>query len=150
MNYYKNIVKFAKNLKKTIKKEFGSEPVYNEKNLQVKIKSYKGKININFDNNKIPKEGCQFIHSLIILIDSVFRAGKKNYYPELFLEECKCVVKGKKIPKHIIDNIEISFDSDRQNSEEDNSDQDNSDEEHSNEENFHEKILKRKILKILI
>ena len=84
------------------------------------------------------------------MIDSAFRAGEKNYYPEVFLEECKCAVKGKKIPKYIIDNIETCFDSDRQNSEEDNSDQDNSDEEHSNEENFHEKILMRKILKILI
>ena len=61
------------------------------------------------------------------MIDSVFRAGKKNYYPELFLEECKCVVKEKKIPKYIIDNIEISSDSDRENSDEENPDEENSD-----------------------
>ena len=43
-----------------IKKEFDSEPVYNEKYLKAKIKSNNGKINTNFHNNKIPKEGSQF------------------------------------------------------------------------------------------
>ena len=33
------------------------EPIYNEKYLKTKIKSYNGKINTNFDNNKILKEG---------------------------------------------------------------------------------------------
>ena len=39
----------------TIKKEFNTETVYNEKYLKTKIKSYKGKINPNFHKNKIPK-----------------------------------------------------------------------------------------------
>ena len=47
----------------------------------------------------------------IIVINSVFRAGK-NYYPLVFLKECKCDVGEKKIPKCIIDNTEISSDSD--------------------------------------
>ena len=49
----------------------------------------------------------------------------------MFLEECKYVVKEKKIPKYIIDDIEISSDSDREN---------------SDEENFDEKTLIKKIL----
>ena len=65
---------------------------------------------------------------LVILIDSVFWTGK-NYYPQVFLKECKYVVKEKKIPKYIIDDIEISSDSDKENSNEDNSDEKNSDEE---------------------
>ena len=40
----------------------------------------------------------------MILIDSVFRTGK-NYYPQLFLEECKYVVKEKKIHNYIIDDV---------------------------------------------
>ena len=48
------------------------------------------------------------------MFDSVFRTGK-NYYPQVFLEECKYVVKEKKIPKYIIDDIEISSDTDREN-----------------------------------
>ena len=45
----------------------------------------------------------------IILIDSVYRIGK-NFYPQLILEECKYVVKEKKMSKYIADNIEISSD----------------------------------------
>ena len=37
------------------KKEFDSEPVYNEKYLKSIIKSYNVKINTNFHNNKVPK-----------------------------------------------------------------------------------------------
>ena len=68
------------------------------------------------------------------MIDSAFRTDKK-YYPQVFLEECKYVIKEKKIPKYIIDNVEISSDSDRDNSDEENSNKDNSDEENSDEEN---------------
>ena len=60
------------------------------------------------------------------MINSAFRTDK-NYYPQVFLEECKYVVKEKKIPKYIIDNIEISSDSDRGNSDEQNSDKETSD-----------------------
>ena len=49
-----------------------------------------------FINNKIPREGSLFIGLSIILIDSVFRTGK-NYYPQVLLEECKYVVKEKKV-----------------------------------------------------
>ena len=43
-------------VKISIKEVFDSEPVYNEKYLNTKIKSYNGKINTSFHNNKIPKE----------------------------------------------------------------------------------------------
>ena len=115
-------------VKNSLKKEFDSEPVYNEKYLKTKIKSYNEKINTNFHDNKIPKESSQFICLSVILIASVFRTGK-NHYPQVFLKECKYVVKEKKIPKYIIDHIEISSDSDRENSDEENADEENSDEE---------------------
>ena len=99
------------NLGKSLKKEFDSEPVYNEKYLKSKINSCNGEINTNFHNNKIPKEGSQFTCLSVNLIDSVFRTGK-NYYPQVFLEECKYFVIKKKMPEHINDDIEISSDSD--------------------------------------
>ena len=43
----------------------------------------------------------------VILIDSVFKIGKN--YPQLFLEECRYIVK-KKINKYINDDHEISSD----------------------------------------
>ena len=91
----KSIIKFDKKVKYRLKKEFDSEPVYNKKYLKAKIKSYNGKINTNFHNNKIPKEDSKFIFLSVILIDSVFRASK-NYYPQILLEECKYVVKEKR------------------------------------------------------
>ena len=93
-------------VKSSIKKEFDSEPAYNEKYIKTKIKSYKGKINTNFHNNKLPKEGSQCICLSVILINSVFRTGK-SYYPQVFLEECKYVVKEKKIPEYITDGTEF-------------------------------------------
>ena len=47
----------------------------------------------------------------VILIDFVFRTGK-NYYPQVFLEERKDVVKKKKMPKYIPDDVEISDEED--------------------------------------
>ena len=73
-------MKFGKNLKISSKKKFDNEPVYKEKYRKNKIKSYNEKMNTNFHNNKIPKEGSQYICLSIILPNSVFRTGK-NYYP---------------------------------------------------------------------
>ena len=45
--------KIWEKVKNSIKKEFHSEPVYNEKYLKTKIKSYNEKINTQFHNIKI-------------------------------------------------------------------------------------------------
>ena len=112
-----------------IKKGFDSELVYHDKYLKTKIKSRGGKINTNFHDDNGPKEGSQYICLLVILIVSVFRMGK-NYYPQVFLEECKYIVKEKKIPEYIIKSIEISSDKyDKEDSDEENSNEQNSDEE---------------------
>ena len=82
----------------------------------------------------MPKEGSQFISLSVILIDSVFRTDK-NYYPQVFLEECKYVVKENKMPEYITDDIEISSNSDREDSDEEIFSEVNYDEENFNEEN---------------
>ena len=89
-------MKFGKKSATLSKKNFGSKPVYNEKYIKTKIKSCNGKINTNFHNDKIPKEGSQCICLSVILIDSVYKKDK-NYYPQVFLEECKYVVKKKEV-----------------------------------------------------
>ena len=50
-----------KKVSNIIKKEFDNKPVYNEKYIKSKIKSYNGKINTHFHNNKIPKEGSMYL-----------------------------------------------------------------------------------------
>ena len=71
---------------------FDTEPLYSKKNLKAKIKSYEGKINTNFYGDKVPKEGSDCICLSVIFIDCAFRIGK-NYYLQVFLEECKDIVK---------------------------------------------------------
>ena len=118
-----------------LKKEFDCETVYQEKYLKAKIKSYNGKININFHDNEAPREGSQCICLSLILINSLCKTGK-NYYPQVFLEKRKYVIKNKKIPKYIVENIEISSDSDGENSDEENSDEENFSKGNSDEADF--------------
>ena len=42
------------------------------------------------------------------MIDSIFRTGK-NYYHQVFLEECKYIVKEIKMPKYINDDKDIKI-----------------------------------------
>ena len=88
--------------------------MYIKKYLRNKIKSYNGKINTNFHNNKLPKEGSQYICLSVILLDSIFKTGK-NYYPQVLLGECKHVIKEKNIPNYITNDVEISSYSDEDN-----------------------------------
>ena len=105
----------AEKVYNSIKKEFESAPAYNE------IEPYKGKINTNFHSDKIEKQGSQYICLSVIFNDSVHRTGK-NYYPQVFLEECKYVVKEKMMPGYINVKIETSSDhSDEENFDEENS-----------------------------
>ena len=96
--------KIWKKVSNIIKSKFQSKPVYNEKYLKTKIKSYHGKVNTNFHNNKILKEGSQCICLSVILIDSIYRKDK-NYYPQVLLEECKDAVEEKKKSKFITEDI---------------------------------------------
>ena len=61
-------MKFGKKWAIESKKGFDSEPVYNEKYLNTKTNSSKGKINTNFHNNKIPKKGSQCICLPVVLM----------------------------------------------------------------------------------
>ena len=94
--------KIWQKVKNIIDKAFDSDSVYNEKYLKAKIKSYNGKTNTNFYNNKIPKEVSQYMCVSVLLIKFGFRAGS-NSYPHFLLEECKYIVKEKKTSKYIID-----------------------------------------------
>ena len=56
MNYWEKKSVIWEKVNNSIKKGSDSEPVYNQKYLKAKIKSYNGKMNANFSNNKIPEE----------------------------------------------------------------------------------------------
>ena len=66
--------------------------MYGEKYLKIKIKRYDGKINTNFQNNSVPKEGSHFVCLSVIWIVSDLKMSK-SYHLKVFSEECKHVVK---------------------------------------------------------
>ena len=83
-------------IKSLIKKEFNSEPVYNDKYIKTKIKIYNDKIYTYFQHDKIPKDNEYCTCLSVVLLDSIFVNSNKKYYPQIFLEECKYSIKNKK------------------------------------------------------
>ena len=88
---------------------FESKPIYGDDDqyIKTKIKTYVGNIITNFHNKKIPKEKAPCKCLLIIMIDSVIKANKKNY-PETLLEECKYTQEKIKIENYINEDFEDS------------------------------------------
>ena len=84
-----------------IQKGFDSETLCNKKYLKSKRRSYEGKISTSFHDDRIPKESFYCICLSVILINFVFKIGK-NYYLLVFLQECKYIVKEKKITRYTI------------------------------------------------
>ena len=58
---FKSYCKMQNKVNDSIKKGCGSEPMYDTKYLKTKTKSHEGKINTNFHDNGIPKEGSHCI-----------------------------------------------------------------------------------------
>ena len=89
--------------------EFDSEPVYgdHDKYIQAKIKMDEDRVNINFQGKKMPKENASYNCLSLIMLDSVIRANKK-YYPQIFLEECKYVIRKNKMENFINDDLNLS------------------------------------------
>ena len=64
------------------------------------MNSCKGKIDTDFHNNQTPKEDFHEKCLSMIFIDSVLKRNK-NYYHQVFLEECKYIIKEKKVRRYI-------------------------------------------------
>ena len=92
-------------IKSFIKKEFNSEPVYNDKCIKTKLKIRNNKVHSNFEHNKIPKDNEYCACLSVILLDSIFVNSKKRYYPQILLEECKYAIKNKNIVNTINENL---------------------------------------------
>ena len=77
--------------------------------MKTKIKSHGDEIT-NFYENKIPKVNSNHTCLAVITLDSALKKDD-NYYPQLFLKECKYIEK--KVVTHINDNLsDFSFDDD--------------------------------------
>ena len=64
----------------------------------------------NFLGDEVPKENEHYTCIACITIDSVMRMEKKNY-PQVFLEDCKNIIKKTKISKFINTELESESES---------------------------------------
>ena len=87
-----------------IKKEF--EPVYNKIFLKIEIKSHGDEV-ADFYDKEILKVDSDHTCLAVISLDSDLNKDG-SYYPQVFLKECKYIKK--KVIRHIIDDLESSFD----------------------------------------
>ena len=117
----KNYNKIWERVKKLLKIEFESKPVYSDddnKYIKTKIKIYAGSMITNFHNKKLPKEKVPCKCLSVVMLDSVIKANKKHY-PQTLLEECKFEQKMIKMEK-LIDDDQKKSESDESNSDSNN------------------------------
>ena len=86
-----------------IKREFYSKPVYNKKYLKTKIKSHGDDVTDVYDK-EISKVDSNYSCLAVISLDSALKKDK-NYYPQVFLKECKYIKK--KVARHITQDVVI-------------------------------------------
>ena len=55
-----------------------SDPIYDDKYIKVKVKTFGEVINTLFTENKIPKEKIEDVCIPVICVDSVLKVDKKN------------------------------------------------------------------------
>ena len=87
-----------------IGKKFDAEPVYDDKNLKTKNKSYNNDIRTNFHGEAATKS-CSYKCFSLRALDSAIKMGKK-YYPQTLPEECKYKLTKKKLEDLITDDFD--------------------------------------------
>ena len=81
--------------------------MYNDKYIKTKIIIYNEKVYTNFQHNKIPKDNEYCSCLSVILLSSIFVNSNKEHYPEIFLEECKYAIKGRKTINTINEDLKL-------------------------------------------
>lgn len=79
---------------------FHSRPIYDDKYIKTKVKTFNDVVHTIFQGDKIPKEGIHYTCIALINIDSDMKVDNK-YYPQVYLEECKYAAKKKKMTSFI-------------------------------------------------
>ena len=94
-------------IKELLGVKFYSEPIYEDKYIKTKVKTFSSAINTLFSGDQIPKERVQYICISCISIDSALRVNKKNY-PQVYLEQCKYKMKKRELKSFIDYDVDIS------------------------------------------
>ena len=66
-------------IKSILNVKFHSQPIYDDKYIKAKVKTFNKSINRLFSGDEIPKERIHYVCISAIGIDSVLRRDKKNY-----------------------------------------------------------------------
>ena len=74
-------------IKKSLNTRFHSQPIYDDKYIKTKVRTFSSMINTLFSGNEIPRERNHYICIVAICIDSVLKIDKKNH-PQVYLEQC--------------------------------------------------------------
>ena len=101
-----------------VNKKFDRDPIYNNKYINTKIRSYNNDIKTNFrnidnKNNKLPEKNKPYKCISLISLDSVIKINEK-YYPQTLLQECVYKLINKKV-ENIITNINLDSSSESDN-----------------------------------
>ena len=96
-------------IKKSLNTRFHTQPIYDDKYIKTKVKTFSSMINTPFSGNEIPRESNHYICIAAIYIDSALKVGKNNYL-EVYLEQCKYKIK-RRNPEDFID-AEVGLSSD--------------------------------------
>ena len=78
--------------------KFHSQPIYDDKYIKTKVKTFNNTINTLFSGDDIPKERIHYVCISAICIYSALRTDKKNY-PQVYLEQCKHKRKKERLSK---------------------------------------------------
>ena len=104
---YLKYTEIWKKNKKSLNTRFHSQPIYDDKYIKTKVKTFSSMINTLFSDNEIPKERNHYICIAPILIDSVLKVDKKNY-PQVYLEQYKYKIKRRKLVDFIDAEVDLS------------------------------------------
>ena len=96
-------------IKDLLNVRFYGEPIYDDKYIKTKVKTFSSVINTLFTGVEIPKERIHYVYIPAISIDSVLKVDKKNY-PQVYLEQCKYKMKKRELVNIIDDEVDLSSD----------------------------------------
>ena len=88
--------------------KFNNEPIYDDQYIKTKAKTFDNVVKTLFDGG-IPKERVEYTCISCISVDSVLKVVKK-WYPQVYLEQCKCKVKKREIKNFFDYEIDLSSD----------------------------------------
>ena len=73
-------------IKSILNVKFHSQPIYDDKHIKTKVKTFNNSINTLFSRDEIRKERIHYVCISAICIDSILKRDKKNY-PQVYLEQ---------------------------------------------------------------